>query len=122
MQNHREIGVFIYWFFLETSTKKPLKISNRCIGKGFIRYGLHRGDVHIVIDLKKSKNEKDVPIKPSIGGVKAKRFLFEPHWEGQHPTRLRYVTRVRYNLWRCVHNAITDDEVDGIVRNMKVEV
>ena len=33
----------------------------------------------------------------------------------------RDVTRVRYNLWISIHNA-QDDEANGIVRNMKVEV
>lgn len=75
--------------------------------------GLHRGDVHTVTHLKKSTNGKDVPIR---------RFLFEPHREGKHPTRSRYVTRVRYNLWRFVYNAVQDNEVDGIVRNTKVEL
>ena len=37
--------------------------------------GLHKGDVHIVTHLKKSKNGKDVPIKPSIDGVKPEGFF-----------------------------------------------
>ena len=40
--------------------------------------GLHEGDVHITKDIKNFTNGKDVPIKPSIGGVKAPRFLSHP--------------------------------------------
>ena len=37
--------------------------------------GLHGGNVHIQKDNRSSTNEKDIPMKPSIGGVKARRFL-----------------------------------------------
>ena len=70
---------------------------------------LHGGDVHMTKDLKKSTNGKEVPIKPSIGGVKARRFLSCP----QNTTRKQdgqsqYVSRIKYNVWKQVHNAVKD--------------
>ena len=85
--------------------------------------GLHGGDVHITKDLKKSTNGKEVPIKPSIGGVKARRFLSHP----QNTTRKQgrqsqYVSRIKYNVWRQVHNAVKDHQGDGMARDVKAEV
>ena len=37
--------------------------------------GLHGGQVKIVADTKRSIASHQVPIKPSLGGVKARRFL-----------------------------------------------
>ena len=87
------------------------------------KIGLHGGDVHITKDIKKSTNGKKVHIKPSIGGVKARRFLSRP----QNTTRKQgrqsqYVSRIKYNVWKQVHNAVKDHQADGMARDVKAEV
>ena len=85
--------------------------------------GLHGGDVHITKDLKKSTNGKEVPIKPSIGGVKARRFLSRPQNITRNQGRQsQYISRVKYNVWKRVHNAVKDHQADGMARDVKAEV
>ena len=86
--------------------------------------GLHGGNVKIVKDMKKSSNEREVPLKPSIGGVKARRFLSKITTTDQakatKPTNVTYVSKIQYQQWRRLHNAVKDQE--GASRNAKAEV
>ena len=79
--------------------------------------GLHGGNVCILKDTKKSTNDKEVPMKPSIGGVKARRFLSRPsHMQTRKKTKngkvykSTYVSQVTYEHWKKIHNAIKDQE------------
>ncbi|KAI5078400.1 hypothetical protein GOP47_0006071 [Adiantum capillus-veneris] len=89
--------------------------------------GLHGGNVKIQRDEKRSTAEKDVPCKPSIGGVKARRFLSKP--QGTRDPKLTkhgkiyntsYVSKVEYQSWKKLHIAVKDHE--PTTRNGKAEV
>lgn len=86
--------------------------------------GLHGGNVQIVKDMKKSSNDKDVPMKPSIGGVKARIFLSKITSNDQHkvtkPKKVTYTSKIQYQQWKRLHNAVKDQE--GASRNAKAEV
>ena len=89
--------------------------------------GLHGGNVRILKDTKKSTNEKEVPMKLSIGGVKARRFLSRPlHLKEKKKTKKgkiyhsTYVSTVTYDHWKNLHNAVKDHE--GKPRTAKAEV
>ena len=86
--------------------------------------GLHGGNVQIVKDMKKSSNEKDVPMKPSIGGVKARRFLSKIIGNDQERVRKAkkstYRSKIHYQQWKKLHNAVKDQE--GSSRNAKAQV
>ena len=113
MQNHREIGVFIYWLWLETLTKNHRKKAITTLENILSDMGLWGGDVHIVTNLKKSKNGKDVPIKPSIGGLKAKRFLLEHSFT--HEVREENpgsVDSLAFGHWRA------RERVDGALKEL----
>lgn len=89
--------------------------------------GLHGGNVQIQTDTKLSTKEKDVPNKPSMGGVKARRFLSKPqilyHAKltklGKSYTTAHNST-IEYQLWKKVHLAVKDHEAAS--RNAKADV
>ena len=83
--------------------------------------GLHGGNVHIQKDNRSSTHEKDVPMKPSIGGVKARRFLSKIGSDDQNNTqRVTYTRKIEYQQWKKLHNAVKDHE--SASRNVKSEV
>ena len=83
--------------------------------------GLHGGNVKIVADTKKSGKGNLVPIKPSIGGVKARRFLSCYKNLGKINARAGG-SSIKWNQWKALHNAIKDHGDDGQMRNRKAEV
>ena len=83
--------------------------------------GLHGGQVKIVADTKRSTSTHEVPIKPSLGGVKARRFL-SFHGEQGKINKGRNFSTVNYGLWRKLHNATKDHGDNGAARNRKGEV
>lgn len=83
--------------------------------------GLHGGKVKIISCSKRSTTSHQVPIKPSLGGVKARRFL---SYNGSK-SRMRKdgsPSSIKYNLWKKLHNAIKDHANNGEARNHKAEV
>ena len=59
--------------------------------------GLHGGNVHIQRDSRSSTHEKDIPMKPSIEGVKARRFLSKIGSDEQNNTqRVTYTRKIDY--------------------------
>ena len=78
--------------------------------------------VQITKDLKTSIIKMEIPIKPSIGGLKVRRFLSHPKREKKLIKKSHYVSRVNYGLWKIFHNAIKGYEVDGLARNVKADV
>lgn len=115
--------VFLYiGFAWKLRPEKNRKDALQALEKVLSDIGLHGGDVHITKDFKKSTNGKEVPIKPSIGGVKARRFLSRPKHSGKQVRQGRIVSRINYGLWKQVHNAVKDHEADGEARNVKAEV
>ena len=74
----RIIEKLVYLYICFAWTLKPQKESLKSIKaiEGVLSdIGLHGGHVKIEEDNKQSKGGRKVPKKPSIGGVKAKRFL-----------------------------------------------
>ena len=76
--------------------EKNRKDALQALEKVLSNIGLHGGDVHITKDFKKSTNGKEVPIKPSIGGVKARRFLSRPKHNGKQVRQGRTVSRINF--------------------------
>ncbi len=99
---------------------KPLSAKEQaisCIEKVLSEMGLHGGNVVIETDPRRSGKGNDVPKKPSIGGVKARRFLgFHGKQSKQGPST------IPYNQWRALHNAVKDHGDDGRARNRKAQV
>ena len=85
------------------------------------KIGLHGGNVKIEADIKKYGKGNLVPIKPSIGGVKARRFLRFHGTLGRINSRSGGST-VKWEQWRVLHNAIKDHEDGGQARNRKSKV
>lgn len=83
--------------------------------------GLHGGQVKIVADTKRSTASHQVPIKPSLGGVKARRFL-SFHGEQGKINKNRQFSTIKYGLWKKLHNAVKDHGDNGEARNRKAEV
>ena len=83
--------------------------------------GLHGGHVKIVADTKRSTSTSEVPVKPSIGGVKARHF-FAFHGEHGKINKSQNSTTTNYNLWKKLHSAVKDHSDKGAARNRKAEV
>ena len=83
--------------------------------------GLHGGNVKIETDQKKSRTGNNVPRKPSVGGVKARRFLGF-HGEVGKINRERGESNIKWNMWKLLHNAVKDHGDDGNARNRKARV
>lgn len=83
--------------------------------------GLHGGKVKIEADKKRSTSSHEVPIKPSIGGVKARRFL---SFNGNHGKINENAggSTIIYGVWKSVHNAVKDHNDHGRARTRKAEV
>lgn len=83
--------------------------------------GLHGGNVKIVADNKRSTSTHQVPIKPSIGGVKARRFL---KFHGKHGklNSKQGGSTIKYEQWRKLHNAVKDHGDNGQARKRKAQV
>lgn len=82
--------------------------------------GLHGGNVKIIADPKKSTETHKVPCKPSIGGVKARRFLSFNGELGK--INSKQGSTIKYGQWRILHNAIKDHADGGRARTRKAEV
>ncbi len=88
---------------------------------------LHKGEVQIVQDKKKSSNEIDIPRKVSLGGVKARRFLSRPidnrrqklTKRGKYYTRT-HLSRIEFEQWKRFHNTVKDHQ--PLSRHAKAEV
>ena len=85
------------------------------------RKGLHGGCVKIEADLKKSSKGNLVPIKPSIGGVKARRFLGFGGSQGKINSQIGG-SSIKWEQWKALHNAIKDHGDGGQTRNSKAKV
>ena len=83
--------------------------------------GLHGGQVKIVADTKRSTTSHQVPIKPSLGGVKARRFLSFHGQLGKINLNRNFST-TKYGLWKKLHNAVKDHGDNGEARNRKAQV
>ena len=83
--------------------------------------GLHGGNVRIEADDKKSQNGNSVPRKPSIGGVKARRF-FAFYGRLGKINQKKGSSTIKYDMWKVLHNAVKDHGDDGNTRNRKAEV
>lgn len=112
------------WKILDVAERKEAILS---LERVLSDIGLHGGNVRILKDMKKSTNEKDVPMKPSISGLKARRFLSKPiHLVRQKKTKTgkvytsNYISKIHYEQWKRVHNAIKDHESRS--KNSKAEV
>lgn len=74
--------------------------------------------------MKKPSNEKDAPMKPSIGGVKAQRFLSTITSTDQikvtNRKKVTYTSKIQYQQWKRLHNVVKDQE--GASRNAKAKV
>lgn len=82
--------------------------------------GLHGGQVKIVADPKRSTETHQVPCKPSISGVKARRFLSFNGNLGK--INRRRGSTIKYGQWKVLHNAIKDHADEGRARTRKAEV
>ena len=82
--------------------------------------GLHGGKVKIIADPKRSTETHQVPCKPSIGGVKARRFLSFNGDLGK--INSKHGSTVKYGQWKVLHNAIKDHADGGHARTRKSEV
>ena len=83
--------------------------------------GLHGGNVKIEADIKKSGKGNLVPIKPSIGGVKARRFLAFHGTLGKINSA-NGGSSIKWEQWKVLHNAIKDHGDGGQARNRKAKV
>ncbi len=83
--------------------------------------GLHGGQVKIVADTKRSTASHQVPIKPSLGGVKARKFLSFYGEQGKINQNHEF-SRIKYGLWKKLHNAMKDHGDGGEARNRKAQV
>ena len=82
---------------------------------------LHGGQLKIVADTKRSTTSHQVPIKPSFGGVKARRFL-SFHGELGKINWNRDFSTNKYGLWKKLHNVIKNHGDSGEARNRKAQV
>ena len=82
--------------------------------------GLHGGKVKIIADPKRSTETHKVPCKPSIGGVKARRFLSFNGELGK--INSKHGSMIKYGQWKVLHNAIKDHADGGRARTRKGEV
>lgn len=91
------------------------------IEKVLSEIGLHGGNVKIEADIKKSGKGNLIPIKPSIGGVKARRFLGFRGTLGRINSRTGG-SSIKWEQWKVLHNAIKDHGDGGQTRNRKAKV
>ena len=82
--------------------------------------GLHGGKVKIIADPKRSTKTHKVPCKPSIGGVKARRFLTFNGELGK--INSKQGSTIKYGQWKVLHNAIKDHVDGGFARTRKAKV
>ena len=85
------------------------------------KIGLHGGGVKIEADIKKSHRGNLVPIKPSIGGVKARRFLGFCGSQGKINSQTGG-SSIKWEQWKALHNAVKDHGDGEQTRNSKVKV
>ena len=83
--------------------------------------GSHGGNVKIEADMKRSGKGNLVPIKPSIGGVKAQRFMGYHGMPGSINSRTGG-SSIKWSQWKALHNAIKDHGDQGESRNRKAKV
>lgn len=120
----RIIEKLVYLYICFAWTLKPKEESTKAIKaiEGVLsNIGLYGGDVKIQEDIKRSTGGSKVPTKPSIGGVKAKRFLLLRLKEGQNKTD-NGSNRNKYNRWKHLHNAVKDCAEGGAIQNRKADV
>ena len=114
--------VYLYIQFAWTlKPKQKASESIKRIEKVLSKMGLHGGKVKIIPDTKRSTTTYEVPIKPSLGCVKARRFL-SFHGEHDRINKAREYSTINYGLWKKLHNAIKDHGDSGAARNRKAEV
>lgn len=112
----RIIEKLIYLHILFAWNTKPESASKQAIARleeVLSKAGLHKGHVKIQKDEKLSGKTGNVPNKPSIGGVKARRFLSNHSKES---------SKIQYSVWKDVISATEDFEDKGTTRVKKVEV
>lgn len=83
-----------------------------------LEMGLHGGKVKIIACPKISTTSHEVPIKPSLGGVKARRFL---SYNGSNAriNKDGNPSTIKYNLWKKMHNAVKDHANKGEQETIK---
>ena len=62
-----------------------------------------------------------VPIKPSIGGVKARRFLSFHGTLGKVNSKIGG-SSIKWSEWKALHNALNDHGDEGQLCNIKAKV
>lgn len=103
-------------------TLKPQEESSKAIKEieGVLSdIGLHGGHVKIVEDNKRSRGGSKIPIKPSIGGVKAKRFLSLRVKNCQIENGSN---QNMFNRWKDLHKVVKDHADGGAIHNRKADV
>ena len=103
---------------------KPAKAKDKAIHKieaVLSEIGLHGGNVNIEANMKKSQNGNLIPMKPSIGGVKERRFLSFNGHIGKVNSRTGG-SSIKWNQWKALCNAVKDHGDDGESRNRKAKV
>ena len=93
----------------------------RSIEKVLSEIGLHGGNVVIETDPQKSSSGNNVAKKPSIGGVKARRFLGFHGKLGKINLK-KGTSNIKYNQWKALRNAVKDHGDDERARNRKARV
>lgn len=119
----RIIEKLVYLYIQYAWTLKPKSAADEGIKKieqVLSEMGLHGGRVEIVACKKRSTESHEVPIKPSLGGVKARRFL-SFHGELGKINKNRNFSTIKYGLWKKLHNAVKDHGDNGEARNRKAE-
>ena len=114
--------VYLYiQFAWKLRPKYESDASIRRIEQVLSEMGLHGGKVKIISCPKRSTTSHEVPIKPSLGGVKARRFL---SYNGSNAriNKDGNPSTIKYNLWKKMHNAVKDHANKGEARNHKAEV
>ena len=113
----RIIEKLVYLYICFAWTMKPKQESEKtikAIEKVLSHIGLHGGNVKIEEDTKRSTSTSKPPTKPSIGGVKARRFLSCFRKDGQNPEM--------FDKWKDLHNVVKDRAGRGAVQNKKANV
>lgn len=116
----RIIEKLVYLYICFAWTLKPQMESLKAIKaiEGVLSdIGLHGGHVKIEEDSKRSQGGRKIPKKPSIGGVKAKRFLTFCLKDSQDTNKKKM-----FNRWKDLHNAVKDNANGGSIQNRKADV
>ena len=119
----RIIEKLVYLYIQYAWTLKPKSEAKEGIKKIeeiLSEMGIHGGKVEIVPCKKRSTESHEVPIKPSLGGVKARRFL-SFHGELGKINKNRDFSTIKYGLWKKLHNAVKDHANSSEARNRKAE-